>query len=768
LNEAITAAQASVTAQAVTGAAAQATAARATPPAVNLQFLDIGPEGQRMIRSGIMANVRIVADAQSNTLIVVGPPAAMGLMEALIARLDALPGTEAQIKVFTVQNADATALAEMLQNLFGTAAAGAQAAAPGLATGTGAGESAIVPLRFSVDQRTNSIIASGNAGDLNVIHAILLTLDQGDIRTRNTVVYRLRFAPAPDVANALSTLLAQQLTLIQTAPELVTPVEVLERQVIVVAEPVTNSLIISATSRYFPDIQRIIADIDRRPPMIVIQVLLAEVTLNDTEQFGIEWGLQDAFMFDRGIPAAAGAALQPGYAFNTSQLPNQNSPSSLATRNNVATQSLTNFSLARADPTLGFGGLVLTASSESVNVLLRALEQSSRAQVISRPQVQTMDNVPAFVQVGALVPRIQGATATGLTVTPIVQDINVGIVLNVTPRVSPDGTVVMQVYAEKSSVGSDVNGIPVFTDANGNVVRSPQIPRTLAQTTVSARTGQTVVLGGLITRDQTEVTRRVPYLGDVPVLGRLFRFDSVIRQRTELLVILTPYLVQTDEQVEWINQRESERMSWCIADIVNIQGPVSMAGSPFMNPAGTPVIFPDLQPGAPTPAEAPLPPDMQLSPFPPYPPGLPLPPQMTFPPGHAPPEPATPSTPPPGTTPPPAAPVPNPPPSGHPYFQPMSDDVQRSSRRDTSQPVQPAVPASVIVPRPAAPMQPPEAGHAGGLAPRPIEPVLPPAGTQARLAPARLPDPAAAPPVAYPAPPQGTAAIAPAVYQTSP
>src|SRR5207245_2683874 len=101
-------------------------------------------------------------------------------------------------------NGDATALAEMLQNLFGQAQAGQPGAAPGQATATGAGESAIVPLRFSVDQRTNSIVASGNAGDLNVIYHILVRLDEGDIRKRQTVVYRLRNAPAADVSNALT------------------------------------------------------------------------------------------------------------------------------------------------------------------------------------------------------------------------------------------------------------------------------------------------------------------------------------------------------------------------------------------------------------------------------------------------------------------------------------------------------------------------------------------------------------------------------------
>ena len=76
--------------------------------------------------------------------------------------------------------------------------------------------------------------------------------------------------------------------------------------------------------------------------------------------------------------------------------------------NNVATQALANFALGRIDPTLGFGGLVLTASNESVSVLLRALEQSSRAQIISRPQIQTLDNLPAFVQVGSLGPAHHG------------------------------------------------------------------------------------------------------------------------------------------------------------------------------------------------------------------------------------------------------------------------------------------------------------------------------------------------------------------------
>jgi type II secretion system protein D len=604
LQEAITGQGAAVTAQqqqaalgAAGGGAGATSPARATPPALNLQFLQLGPGGQRLIQSGILSNMRITADPGGNALVVVGPASAMELMEALIRQLDGLPATDAVVKVFTLTNGDATALATMLQTLFGqTAQQGGQAGQAALAQITAGGESTLVPLRFSVDTRTNSIIASGNAGDLEVIYNILTRLDEGDIRQRTTTVYRLRNAPAADVATALTDLLTQQTQLLQAAPELVSTLEQVERQIIVVPEVVTNSLIVSASPRYLPEVQRIINDLDRRPPMVVIQVVIAEVTLTDNEQFGVEWGLQDSLMFDRSASGTGGR-----FAFNNAILPNDATPASLATRESVAGQALSNLALGRTDPTLGFGGLVLTASNESINVLIRALEQSSRAQVISRPQVQTLDNQLAFVQVGSLVGRIQGSTITQFGVQNTVVDTQVGIIMQVQPRTSPDGTIVMIVQATKSAVGPESTGTPVSVDQNGNVIRQPQILLTTAQTTVSARSGQTVILGGLITKDQQENSNRNPFLADIPVLGRLFRFDSVSNQRTELLIIMTPFIVETDEQIEWMNLRETERMSWCLADVVNIHGPIPAGGASVFGDQSTPLIFPDLQPGAPMP-----------------------------------------------------------------------------------------------------------------------------------------------------------------------
>ncbi len=653
------------------GAAGSTSPPLATRRAASMQI----QSGTDLIKAGVLDTMRITADTGSNSILVAGPPSAMPLMEAIIAQLDGLPPTEAQIKVFSLFNADATAIATMLQTLFGQTQQGGQQQQPFQLSPTGTGESALVPLRFSVDQRTNTIIASGNPGDLQVVRDIIVMLDSPDATERINTVIKLHNAPALDVATAITNLLTQQRTLNQAAPELVTPYQQIEREVLIEPEVVTNSLIISATPRYFEQVQRIIKELDKRPPMVMIQVLIAEVTLNDDEQFGIEWGLQDSLMFDRSIQSNR-------FAFNSSGFPNDNTAPSLSTRENVAGQVLGNLGVGRVDPTLGFGGLVLTASNESVNVLLRALERSSRLQVISRPEVQTLDNQRAYVNVGALVPRIQGANSNGLTITPLVEDISVGIILEVTPRTSPDGTIVMLVNATKSSVGPDATGIPVFTDSNGNVVRSPQIPLTTAQTTVSARSGQTVILGGLITKNQSESTRRIPYLGDIPVLGRLFRFDTVSNQRTELLIIMTPYINENSEQNEWINARESERMSWCLADIVNIHGPVGMSGNPAFNMQPSDVIFPDLYPAGPEPTptgpQTPAPAPSPLLPMPYGPPGTPPPPMpMLTPPGAAP----------------------------------------------------PPAPTSIIVPQPAS-LAPPAAGESRALTPQILEPAAPPVGTQ--------------------------------------
>jgi type II secretion system protein D len=547
-----------------------------------LQMITIDQQGNRILESGVLTDVKVVADARANTLIITAPAESMELITALIRTLDELPAAEAQVKVFTIINGDAQSLADMLQELFGQQG---QQAGQLAVQATGQGETTLVPLRFAVDPRTNSVIATGSSGDLTVVEAILLRLDESDIQQRRTRVFRLRYAFAVNVADAINELLTQERNILLQQQGVLSPFEQIQREVVVVPEVVTNSLIVSSTPRFYEEVVRIVEDLDRRPPMVVIQVVIAEVTLTDIDEFGAEFGLQDSLLFSRSAGIGTNT-LTPGYNFNNQPLGNSGSAESLAARENLAGQALSHFALGRTGSP-GYGGLVLSASNESISILLRALQQDGRARILSRPQVMTLDNLGAFIQRGSQVPYSGGQTiGTGGQTAVNTLFANVGLILGVTPRVTPDGLIVMEVDAENSSVSA-------FIDV-GNGGQAPQIDLSRAQTTVSARSGQTVILGGIIATSKIFTSRRIPYLSDVPVLGQLFRFDSQNEERRELLIILTPYVVNNEYEMERVKQVEFARMNWCLADVVAIHGDIGGQSGSVLSECD--VIFPDQEP----------------------------------------------------------------------------------------------------------------------------------------------------------------------------
>ena len=239
---------------------------------------------------------------------------------------------------------------------------------------------------------------------------------------------------------------------------------------------------------------------------------------------------------------------------------------------------------------------MFSASSESLSVLLRTLKQNQRVEVLSRPQVMTLDNQPAFVMVGQQVPTITGTSSTQIGQNNTIQYTNVGLIVNVTPRISPDRLVVMEIDAVRSDLGPVDQGIPVSA-LNGTIIRQPIINTTQAQTTVSAMDGQTVVLGGLIVKNKTDLHRKVPWVGDLPVIGRLFRYDSVSNERDELLIIMTPHIVTNEADADKIREAEAARMNWCLSDVVAMTGDNSLRprGSEWSDKE-TDVIYPDLNP----------------------------------------------------------------------------------------------------------------------------------------------------------------------------
>src|SRR5262249_11226990 len=148
---------------------------------------------------------------------------------------------------------------------------------------------------------TNSIIATGSAGDLRIIEALLTRLDQKDIEQRKNMVYRLKNASADAVAKSVNDFLRRERTVVQAAPGAISAFQQIESEVVVVAELVSNSLIISATPRFFDEVLRMVEKLDAQPPQVMIQVLIAQIALNNTNEFGVELGLQDSLLFDRSL-----------------------------------------------------------------------------------------------------------------------------------------------------------------------------------------------------------------------------------------------------------------------------------------------------------------------------------------------------------------------------------------------------------------------------------------------------------------------------------
>ena len=559
-----------------------------------LRLVTVDENGKRQLESGILAESHISSSASANALIVSAPAESMPLFESLVKQLDQSPDAAIELKIFPVENGDAVALRNMLRDLFGTG------------DNQSSGENQeVTGLRIEVDERTNSVLAAGTRDDLVTVEAILRSLDSTDARKRQNRVYRLKNKSALDVAKALNDWLRAERDVQGTAPGTASPFQQIEKEVVVVPELASNSLIVSATPRYYDEIARLINELDAQDEMVMIQVLIAEIELGDIDEFGIELGLQDSLLFDRSLlenidrstntrtvnDAGGGttafedqvidsASLTPGFNFgNPNQaLGNAGSTTSLGTAGSVAAQALSSFGVNRVSSNAGFGGLVLSASSNSVSMLLRALQETRRMEILSRPQIMALDNQPGFVFVGQRVPFVKSSTPNQLTGQPnnTIEHVDVGLSLEVKPRISPDGLVVMSVIAANNRLRPLSEGVPIAIAPNGAPILSPILDVIEAQTTVSAVSGQTVVLSGLITKEDSALHRRVPVLADIPLLGDLFRFDSVSTRRKELLIIMTPHVIKNRFEAEMIKQVESARMNWCLSDVVDIHGPAGL------------------------------------------------------------------------------------------------------------------------------------------------------------------------------------------------
>jgi hypothetical protein len=280
-------------------------------------------------------------------------------------------------------------------------------------------------------------------------------------------------------------------------------------------------------------------------------------------------------------------AALPGFNFNNPSIPLPNNP--VVAPGVVGYQGLGSLGVGRVSPTSGIGGFVFSAASDSFNLLIRALKTQQRIDVLSRPQIQTLDNQAAEVTVGQWVPYTLGSTITGTGLAQQnIQYRNVGVDLVVIPKISPDGKVIMRVTPQISSLSQTPLSL-------GNGVTAPIFNQQLVDTTVIARDGETVAIGGLITMRDTKTENKIPWFGDLPGVGALFRYRTQAKAKQELLVIMTPHIVRNRFEADRILAEEAHRMDWIVGDVIKTQGP-----------SGLDPIFPP-PPGGAVPPPPPLP-----------------------------------------------------------------------------------------------------------------------------------------------------------------
>jgi general secretion pathway protein D len=282
-----------------------------------------------------------------------------------------------------------------------------------------------------------------------------------------------------------------------------------------------------ATKEDMARIQELVKSIDTSVPQVQIEVVIAELTLNNELDVGVD-------LFNRLSSTAHGEVAGTGGSSTDGNTP-------------IQISSLTS-NLPTAAALAGTGGLTYFTTFKNLNLdtVIHALASTSNGKVLSTPVIQTMDNQEADIMVGESVPVPTSQTSTLVSgsgtlstsgVTASIQYEDVAIELHVTPRVNPDGYVRMDIEQKVNDLGANVN-------IGGTSV--PEILKREAKSSVAVQDRSTIVLGGLIQQTKTVTTTKTPFLGDIPFFGQIFKSQTNNRQRTELIIFIRPTVLRTD------------------------------------------------------------------------------------------------------------------------------------------------------------------------------------------------------------------------------
>ena len=481
-------------------------------------------EVRNLFASSVSKEGMIISYKPTNHLIITDRVSNIHRLLKIIEQID-VRIVEEKVSVFTLEYASARSLADKLSQLMAgdqrqPAAAGRPPATPGYSR----------PAKIIPDERTNILVVLANAQDTQEIRKLVALLDTAAPRGKSQLHVRyLEHARAEDLAKVLSTIVAAKTkaaTRTQT-PQAGTP-QVEEASI--TADKATNSLVITASPQEFKELEEVISQLDGIRSQVLVEALITEVSLEKALQIGVDWRIMDQPVADsvRGF-GGSDFGLISGVQQGT--LPGSTGDTGLL--------------LGLAKGFIILGGVQIF----NIGVLVRAFQKDTDANVLSTPHILTMDNEKAKIIVADNVPLLKSdvaaplvstTTTTSVAVSRTFEYKDIGLQLEITPHISKGNMVRLEISIEASNILSIDPANPGFV-----TTRKRQ-----ATTTVSVESGQIVVIGGLIRDESAETTKKVPCVGNIPILGWMFKNLAGTKTKTNLLIFISPQIVRTAEDLE--------------------------------------------------------------------------------------------------------------------------------------------------------------------------------------------------------------------------
>jgi len=492
---------------------------------------------------GLRGQVQLSADNRLNAIVAATSPANLAVLSDLIKRLDvSMPSQEWGTRIFQLKYADATNIANIINTVY-----------QGSSQTRGGGGGFFFFLQQAGRQRnqaqgslagnvvaqeyptTNAVIVStATARNFELIEKFIQELDVPTPPEQRelTRVFNLEYANASDLASLLSDLWAEQGTtggggggffnfvrsLQRTSAEQV-DVNSLAGKVRLFADTQTNSLVVTTAARYMKDVEELIRQLDIVRGQVWLDVTILEATLDDSTKLGMELALTEKRLF--------GAD-----AFGKGRAPGKNPLTAEFNSDVNLDQEVTGFTLSLA--------------TKEYLAFLHTLMRENKVRTLSRPSVQVRDNQQVVFSSGRDIPYLQSARTSDFVSGQIFDFAflnDIGINITITPHIARR----VATASGKRTIGLEIQQIEAsnfieFTSFNAPVTESSSI-----QTYIDAEDGQQIVIGGLKKQKKQKVTDKVPLLGDLPLLGRLFKRTEDVTQESEIDVIITPHIININD-----------------------------------------------------------------------------------------------------------------------------------------------------------------------------------------------------------------------------